>query len=111
MFDTIYLDNDYFVRYDVTAPDAATGEQTAAESLVLNVRLSRTRGGAAIDSSLNKTASELSGVPGGYTCVFEGSDLVTFLTGIHMVWVVVQAGVGDILCSNLVSVRATRAAA
>ena len=114
MFDTIYLDNDYRAAYTITAPDdtspQAEGSEEPAILLVINVRLSATEGGAAIDASLNRSAPELPGKPGTYTCIFEGDDLRTHLASVSRVWVVVAAGVGDILCSNRVSVKATRRA-
>lgn len=110
MFNPIYRSNDYYVQYDVTAPSSTTGERGAATGLILNIRLALSDGGAAIHSSLNKSASELSGAPGSYACVFEGSDIDTYLAGLHRVHVVVETGVGDILCSNLVAVRTVRRA-
>jgi hypothetical protein len=110
VFHTIWRDNDYRVAYDVTAPNSTTGEDDPASGLVLNIRLALTPGGSAIDTSLNKTATELPGAAGTYACVFEGSDITLYLATVNAVWVVVQAGVGDILCSNRVAVRDRRRA-
>lgn len=110
MFNSIFRGNDYYVQYDVTAPSSTTGVRGAATGLILNIRLALTDGGPAIDASLNKSVSELSGKPGSYACVFEGSDIDTYLVGLHRVHVVIEAGVGDILCSNHVAVKDVRRA-
>ncbi len=110
MVEPIYLNNDYYARYDVRHPHSTSGASVPSTGLILNIRLSATAGGAAIDSTLNKPAPELSSRPGSYACVFEGNDLATFLAGRSSVFVVVEVGVGDILCSNIALVFARRAA-
>jgi hypothetical protein len=45
----------------------------------LTFRISASKDGAAIDATLQKNATEL-GTTGYYTCVLEGSDIITYLT-------------------------------
>lgn len=118
MFNPIYRGNDYYVEYAVTAPNGTTGAEEPVSDLVLNVRLSLTQDdpltpgtGDAIHASLNKSAPELSGKPGSYACVFEGSDFDLHAdASVHHVFVIVEAGVGDILCNDRVAVRRVRRA-
>ena len=109
--------NDYRVQVTVKAPDdTTTGTLTPVSGLVLNVRLSLTASdplvpgsGTAIDAALNKSATELPGKPGTYACIFEGSDVDSFIgTAVTEVYVIIEAGVGDILCNERVDVKRLR---
>lgn len=117
MFKPIYHGNDYRVQVTVKAPDdTTTGTLEPVSGLVLNVRLSLTAddplvvdSGTAIDSALNKSAPELPGKAGTYACVFEGSDIDSFIgTAVTDVYVIIEAGVGDILCNERVAVHRLR---
>jgi hypothetical protein len=76
----LFIDgNDDEPEVTLTRRNTSTGADEAATGLTgLAFRLSASRNGAAIHSSLSKTAAER-GTPGIYYATFEGSDLTTQL--------------------------------
>lgn len=87
----IYLDNDDEPEIDITRKNTATGVIEAAAALTVTVHLSTTKDGAALDPSLNKSATERTSKAGSYFAIFEGDDLRTHLaslinTIIYYVW-------------------------
>jgi hypothetical protein len=114
-FKPIYRSNNYRAFYEIEAPNAEN-ETVASDGLAINIRLSLTaydpdvpNSGVAIDTSLNKTATNLPGV--GYEAVFLGEDIDAFIADtVTHVYVVIALGVGTILASNRVEVRGKRRA-
>jgi len=87
----LYLDNDDEPEVDITRKNTTTGVVEAATGLAVTVHLSKTKDGTAIDSTLNKSATERSSKAGSYFAIFEGDDLRTHLavlanTIIYYVW-------------------------
>jgi hypothetical protein len=76
----IYTDgNDDEAEEVLTRKNAVTGATEPATGLTgLTFRLSATKGGTAIDSTLSKNATER-GTTGRYFAIFEGNDLATQL--------------------------------
>lgn len=76
----IYTDgNDDEPEHLLKRKNSASGAEEVATGLSnLTFRLSATKGGAAIDATLSKDATER-GVTGRYSAVFEGSDITTHL--------------------------------
>ena len=116
-FKPIYRSNNYRLFYQVLGPNSEN-EDVGVAGLAVNMRLAFTPydpdipgSGVAIDTSLNKTATELTGMTGGYEAVFLGEDIDAYIPDTStQVWGIVSIGVGTVLCSNRIAVQGKRRA-
>lgn len=105
----IFLDNDDEPEVEITRKNTATAVVEAADSLVVTVHLATTKDGAAIDPSLNKSATERTSKAGTYFAIFDGDDLRTHLASLtgKIVYYVWLSG-ADIKANEPVKVTAER---
>lgn len=105
----LYLDNDDEPETAITRKNTTTGVVEAAAGLTVTVHLSLSKDGAAIDASLNKSATERTSKAGTYFAIFEGSDLRTHLAAqVENVLYYVWLSGSDIKANEPVKVTAER---
>ena len=77
---TIPLDNDWEFEFPVTRKNTASGKKEAAASLSgLKGWIAASKGGAAINATLEKTLAERSSTAGTYFAIVDGTDIRTHL--------------------------------
>lgn len=77
---TIDCSQDWTPNVDVERQNTTTGDYEAYSGITgVTMLLSATEGGAAIDASLSKSASERSAEPGRIYATFDVADLQTYL--------------------------------